>query len=87
MEDSVDTVRESAAEALGTMMKVVSERMMLSYLEKLEKLKEAKVREYFEKAEVKCVGGGAGARKAAAPAAGPAAVPARTLPKVIVGDV
>ncbi|KAJ3032355.1 Microtubule-associated protein, microtubule dynamics during spindle orientation, partial [Rhizophlyctis rosea] len=71
LDDSVDTVREAAAEALGTLMKVVSERMMASHLEKLEKLKETKVREYFDKAEVKCVGGGsAAARKLAGVAAG-----------------
>ncbi|KAJ3300457.1 Microtubule-associated protein, microtubule dynamics during spindle orientation [Borealophlyctis nickersoniae] len=74
MDDSVDVVREAAAEALGTLMKVVSERVMAPYLEKLEKLKEAKVREYFAKAEVKCVGKRAPTASAAAP---PAAAPAR----------
>lgn len=68
MEDGEVTVRESAAEALGTMMKVVSERVMAGYIEKLDTIKQAKVKEYFEKAEVKLVGGG---RKAAAPSLAP----------------
>ncbi|KAI9105402.1 hypothetical protein DFS34DRAFT_7380 [Phlyctochytrium arcticum] len=65
MEDSTDTVRDGAAEGLGTMMKVVTERVMLSYLDKLDNIKQAKIREYFEKAEVKASSG----TKAAPPAA------------------
>lgn len=54
MDDSVDTIRDATAEALGTLMKIVSERLMVGYLEKLDKVKETKVREYFATAEVKC---------------------------------
>ncbi|KAJ3412335.1 Microtubule-associated protein, microtubule dynamics during spindle orientation [Chytridiales sp. JEL 0842] len=63
LDDGDSNVREAAAEALGSLMKIVTERAMAMYIEKLDKVKEAKVREYFEKAEVRAGGGGAGAKK------------------------
>ncbi|ORY06720.1 ARM repeat-containing protein [Basidiobolus meristosporus CBS 931.73] len=53
LDDSDTSVREAAAELLGTMMKVVGERAMITYLEKVDKIKEGKIREFYEKAEVK----------------------------------
>lgn len=43
LEDTVGPVRDSAAEALGTAMKVVGERAMGAYLEPLDKIKQDKV--------------------------------------------
>lgn len=53
MDDGTDIVRESAAQALGTLMMVVSERVLYPYIEKLDKLKMAKVKEYFNEAQSK----------------------------------
>lgn len=71
MEDGTIDVREAAFEGLGTLMKVVTERQMSAYIDKLDKFKEAKVREYFEKAETRC--SGPGAKKAPAKALAPVA--------------
>ncbi|XP_015786397.1 cytoskeleton-associated protein 5-A [Tetranychus urticae] len=46
-------VRDASAEALGTIMKVMSEKSMTPYLGDVDALKMAKIKEYFEKAEVK----------------------------------
>ncbi|KAK9721017.1 hypothetical protein K7432_003762 [Basidiobolus ranarum] len=53
LDDSDTNVREAAADVLGTMMKVIGERGMMAYLEKVDKIKEGKIREFYEKAEVK----------------------------------
>jgi cytoskeleton-associated protein 5 len=53
LDDSQADVRDSALEALGTMMKTVGERAMLPFIDGMEKTKETKMREYFDKAEVK----------------------------------
>ncbi|ORX82097.1 ARM repeat-containing protein [Anaeromyces robustus] len=58
LSDSNAIVRDSAAEGLGTLMKCVGERPMQVYIEQVEKSKEAKVREFYEKAEIKSVKGG-----------------------------
>ncbi|KAK9719768.1 hypothetical protein K7432_004569 [Basidiobolus ranarum] len=55
LDDGDTNVREGAAEGLGTLMKAVGEKTLAPFIEKLDKIKEAKVREYFEKAEVKVV--------------------------------
>ncbi|KAJ3162133.1 Microtubule-associated protein, microtubule dynamics during spindle orientation [Geranomyces michiganensis] len=76
LEDGDNVVRECAAEALGTLMKVVSERVLISYLDKLDSIKQAKVKEYCEQAEVKVkaaatskpTGSSAARRPASAPA-------------------
>ena len=44
MDDTVGPVRDSAAEAIGTAMKVVGERGMGAYLDGLDKIKQDKVR-------------------------------------------
>ena len=43
LSDNTPAVREAAAEALGTALKVVGERMMGAYLDGVESLKMAKV--------------------------------------------
>lgn len=65
MEDSFGPVRDSAAEGLGTLQKVVGDRPMAAILDGLDEIKKKKVQEFAEKAEVKCKGA------AAAPAAAP----------------
>jgi cytoskeleton-associated protein 5 len=64
-EDGFEPVRTAAAEGLGTLMKVVGERVLAAQLEGLDDLRKARVREFFEKAEVKCKPTAAGAPAAA----------------------
>lgn len=47
------TVRDASAEALGTIMKVMGEKSMTPYLGDVDSLKMAKIKESFDKAEVK----------------------------------
>lgn len=44
LDDTAGPVRDSAAEAIGTAMKVVGERAMGAYIEGLDKLKQDKVK-------------------------------------------
>lgn len=80
IDDSANEVRELSAEALGTMLRIVGERPMVAFLDRLkdDKIKDTKVREYAEKAEVKI--GGGGASKPAAEAPPPRTAPVRTAP-------
>ncbi len=43
MDDTVAGVRDAAADAIGTAMKVVGEKVMTPYIESLDKLKQDKV--------------------------------------------
>ncbi|RIA95528.1 armadillo-type protein [Glomus cerebriforme] len=52
-EDSFEPVRVSAFEGLGTMMKVIGEKAMNTFLEGLDDIKKGKIKEYYDKAEVK----------------------------------
>ncbi|GET04485.1 microtubule associated protein [Rhizophagus clarus] len=52
-EDSFEPVRISAFEGLGTMMKVIGEKAMNTFLEGLDDIKKGKIKEYYDKAEVK----------------------------------
>jgi hypothetical protein len=52
-EDGTTDVRDAAAEAMGTLMKLLGERPLLLYLEKLDNLKTAKVKEFCESAVIK----------------------------------
>jgi cytoskeleton-associated protein 5 len=54
MEDSFEPVRAAAAEALGTLMKIVGERMLNPVVDPLDDIRKAKVKDAFEKATVKC---------------------------------
>lgn len=50
MDDGVDSIREASAESMGNLMKLVSEKALYPYIEKLDKIKEAKVKDFYQKA-------------------------------------
>ncbi|KAI9595885.1 armadillo-type protein [Syncephalis fuscata] len=77
LDDSQADVREAALEALGTMMKAAGERAMLSMIDGMDKVKETKMREYFDKAEVKAKA--TAARPAPAPAKPAASAPSKPV--------
>ena len=51
--ESTEGLRSSAAEILGTVMKIRGERAMNPYIDGIDDIRKAKVKEYFEKAEVR----------------------------------
>ena len=51
--ESVATIRDGGSEVLGTLMKIMGERQMGSYLEGLDDIRKTKIKEYFDAAEVK----------------------------------
>ena len=51
--DTAEPVRAAAQEALGTLMKIIGERAMIQFLDPVDDIRKAKIREFFEKAEVK----------------------------------
>ncbi|CAG2168733.1 unnamed protein product [Oppiella nova] len=53
LNDMDSTVRDSSAEALGTAMKVVGEKTMTPFLQGVEAIKMTKIKEFYDKAEVK----------------------------------
>lgn len=68
-EDAVVPVRDAAAEGLGTLMKLVGPATFSPVLESLDDIRKAKVKEQFEKAEIKYKPGSKkGAPSASAPA-------------------
>ncbi|KAI8822123.1 armadillo-type protein, partial [Fimicolochytrium jonesii] len=83
LDDSDAGVRESAAEAFGTFMKVVTERVLASTTEKIDHLKLSKVKEYFDKAEIRAKAAPPPAAKKVAakrPASAPAVKPLKPAP-------
>ncbi|XP_028419152.1 cytoskeleton-associated protein 5-A-like, partial [Dendronephthya gigantea] len=71
MDDTSAPVRDAAAEALGTLLKLLGERAMGPFVDQLDKIKLDKVKEFAEKAEVSTApsrGGGAAPAPAAAKA-------------------
>ena len=70
------SVREASLEMLGTLMKLVGEKIFIPFLGEIDKIKEAKVRDYFEKAEVSV------ATKAPKPKSKPAPKPPVALPSI-----
>ncbi|OCF32654.1 microtubule Associated protein [Kwoniella heveanensis BCC8398] len=72
--DSAEPVRTTAAECLGTMMKVLGERAFNPYIEGVGELQMAKVKDAFSRAEIKYKVGGA--KVAPKPAAGAKVAPA-----------
>ncbi|EDO43210.1 predicted protein [Nematostella vectensis] len=86
MDDTAGPVRDAVAESLGTLTKLIGEKAMTPYIDKLDKLKADKVKEFADKAEIKAKpgsggggGGGEGAKPVAASkpaAAAPASKPA-----------
>lgn len=51
--DTTEATRNGGAEVLGTLMKIMGERAMGPYLEGLDDIRKAKIKEYFENAQVK----------------------------------
>ncbi|KAI1799244.1 ARM repeat-containing protein [Daldinia bambusicola] len=51
--ESSEGLRSGGAEVLGTIMKIIGERAMNPHLEGLDDIRKTKIKEYFEKAEVK----------------------------------
>lgn len=77
LEDSFEGARNEAANCLGTLMKIVGERPLNAIMDQLAEVRKVKVKEAFEKATVKCKGGGAAATRAPA---SKASAPAKTAP-------
>ncbi|KZF24872.1 ARM repeat-containing protein [Xylona heveae TC161] len=77
--ESTEALRSGAAEAMGTLMKITGERAMNPYMESLDDIRKTKIKEYFEKAEVKAKE----KPKAAPPPPKPAAAPAAATRKVV----
>lgn len=73
IEDADSATREYSAEGLGTLAKVVGEKALMPFTEKLDDIKAAKVKEACDKAVVK-------AKPAGPPK--PAAVPAPKVTEV-----
>ncbi|EPX70903.1 TOG Alp14 [Schizosaccharomyces octosporus yFS286] len=51
--DTFEPVRSSAAEALGTLMKLVGERQLAVHMESLDEIRKSKIMSFFESATVK----------------------------------
>jgi cytoskeleton-associated protein 5 len=64
VEDGYEGARNEAATCLGTLMKMVGERVLNAVVEGLADMRKAKVKEAYEKATVKCKLGAAGPPKA-----------------------
>lgn len=80
LSEGVESLRSGGAEILGTIMKIMGERAMGPHLEGLDDIRKAKIKEYFEKAEVK-----AKDKPKPVPAAAPSrAAPAATAPKKVL---
>ncbi|KAI1770542.1 armadillo-type protein [Hypoxylon cercidicola] len=76
--ESSEGLRSGGAEVLGTVMKIIGERAMNPHLEGLDDIRKNKIKEYFEKAEVK-------AKDKPKPAPAPVARGPPGGPKKIVG--
>ena len=75
--ESSEGLRSGGAEVLGTVMKILGERAMNPHLESLDDIRKTKIKEYYEKAEVK-------AKDKPKPAPAPTA---RAPPKKTAGGV
>ncbi|KAF8533066.1 armadillo-type protein [Trichophaea hybrida] len=51
--DTSAPMRDCAAEAMGTLMKIIGERAMNPYMEGLDDIRKTKIKEFFETAQVK----------------------------------
>nr|XP_019011711.1 microtubule Associated protein [Kwoniella pini CBS 10737]OCF50492.1 microtubule Associated protein [Kwoniella pini CBS 10737] len=78
--DSTEPVRTTAAECLGTMMKILGERVFNPFIEGVGELQMAKVKDAFGRAEIKYKAGGA--PKAAPKPVGSAKTAPATVKKV-----
>jgi len=80
--DSYEPVRNASAEALGTLMKIIGERGLNAYLEGMDDLRKARVKEYFETAQVKAKATKPPPASAAAAKPTPKARPGTRVPAV-----
>ncbi|KAF2970573.1 hypothetical protein GQX73_g3006 [Xylaria multiplex] len=78
LSESSEGLRSGGAEVLGTVMKIVGERAMNPHMEALDDIRKTKVKEFFEKAEVK-------AKDKPKPTPAPAARAPGGGPKKVVG--
>ncbi|CAK7274851.1 hypothetical protein SEPCBS57363_006375 [Sporothrix epigloea] len=78
--ESSEGLRSGGAEVLGTVMKIIGERAMISHLEGLDEIRKTKIKEFYETAQVK-------AKDKPKPAAPPptARAPGGGPPKKVVG--
>ncbi|KAI1145171.1 ARM repeat-containing protein [Nemania diffusa] len=80
LSESSEGLRSGGAEVLGTVMKILGERAMNPHIEGLDDIRKTKIKEFFEKAEVK-----AKDKPKPKPAPAPAARAPAGGPKKIVG--
>ena len=74
--DSQEAQRSAGAECLGTLWKIMGDRIMMSHLDGLDEIRKTKIKEYYESAEVKSK-----YKPKAAPAkAAPSSTQKRTVP-------
>lgn len=52
--DSQEPVRQASTEMIGTLMKIVGERELAGFIEKIDENRKSKVRSFFETVAVKC---------------------------------
>ena len=80
LSESSEALRSGGAEVLGTVMKIVGERAMNPHMESLDDIRKTKVKEFFDKAEVK-------AKDKPKPTPAPAARAPAGGPKKVVGGL
>lgn len=73
--DSQEVQRNAAAEILGTLSKIMGERVMIPYLETIDELRKSKIKDYHDAAEVR-----AKFKPKAAPKAAPPPAAKKTAP-------
>jgi cytoskeleton-associated protein 5 len=76
--ESSEVLRSGGAEVLGTVMKIIGERAMNPHMEGLDDIRKAKIKEFYETAEVK-------AKDKPKPQPAPARGPPAGAPKKIMG--
>ncbi|KAK6503925.1 Microtubule-associated protein, microtubule dynamics during spindle orientation [Arthrobotrys conoides] len=69
--DTLEATRTAAAEAMGTLMKIMGERAMNPFIDGLDEIRKSKIKEFFESAQVKAKD------KPPAPVMAPAAGPSK----------
>ncbi|KXJ86270.1 armadillo-type protein [Microdochium bolleyi] len=79
LSESSEGLRSGGAEVLGTIMKIIGERAMNPHMEGLDDIRKTKIKEFYDKAEVKAKD------KPKAPPPAPARAPAGAGSKKIVG--
>lgn len=80
LSESAPALRDGGAEILGTVMKIMGERAMGPHMEGLDDIRKAKIKEFFDTAEVK-----AKDKPKPPPAAAPARAPPAAAPKKVLG--